>query len=71
MNIMACYDLQFVQHRTAEGVVSYMLEPDVYGVTRFTGFEEIKQLSYTIKQMLAREVGTVFYKPSSAGTVPV
>ena len=57
VNLMACYDLQFVQNSTAEGLVSYRLEPDLYGVTTFTGSQEVKQLSYSIKQMLAREVG--------------
>merc|ERR550537_1066700 len=53
---MTCYDLQFVQHRSVEGLSQYLLEPDVYSLTRFTGLPEVKQLPYSVKQMLAREV---------------
>ena len=54
---MACYDLQFVQQRSSEGLSQYVLEPDIYELTKFTGSQEGKQLPYSIKQMLAREVG--------------
>ena len=53
---MTCYDLQFAQHRSVEGLVTFALEPDVYSLTRFTGLPEVKQLPYSVKQMLAREV---------------
>ena len=56
LSLMTCYDLQFVQHRSVEGLSQYLLEPDVYSLTRFTGLPEVKQLPYSVKQMLAREV---------------
>ena len=56
LNLMTCYDLQFVQHRSTEGLSQYMLEPDLYSLTRFSGVQEVKQLPYSVKQMLAREV---------------
>ena len=53
---MACYDLQFVQRKTPEGLTQYVLEPDLYSLTTFSSIEGMKQLPYSIKQMLAREV---------------
>ena len=56
LNLMTCYDLQFVQHRTPEGLSQYILEPDVYSFSRYPDLTEVKQLPYSVKQMLAREV---------------
>ena len=56
LTLMTCYDLQFVQHRSTEGLSQYVLEPDLYSLTRFSGVQEVKQLPYSVKQILAREV---------------
>eukprot|EP00116_Pleurobrachia_bachei_P000811 sb/3461073/ len=56
VSLMACYDLQFVQRKTPEGLTQYVLEPDLYALTTFSTIEGVKQLPYSIKQMLAREV---------------
>ena len=59
VSLMACYDLQFVQRKSPEGLTQYNLEPDMYGLTTFSTVEGVKQLPYSIKQMLAREVSVI------------
>ncbi|KAL5256484.1 hypothetical protein ACHWQZ_G011654 [Mnemiopsis leidyi] len=75
LTLMTCYDLQFVQHRSTEGLSQYVLEPDLYSLTRFSGVQEVKQLPYSVKQMLAREVdlkriGAGGVEPSKPQNVP-
>lgn len=55
-SVMASYDLSFVQTKNQDGVVLFKLEPDILSLTSYTDIPEIKELSYSVKQMLVKEV---------------
>lgn len=59
VNVMIEYNLTYIQERDEKGTYSYRLDPNIDRLTRF-GEENTQslnaQLSYSAKQLLAREV---------------
>ncbi|GLV39482.1 cutlet [Carabus blaptoides fortunei] len=57
VNIMIDYNLTYVQERNAEGSYAFFMDPHIEDVVQFDGLKtQRKVLSYTSKQMLAREI---------------
>ncbi|XP_035390990.1 chromosome transmission fidelity protein 18 homolog [Electrophorus electricus] len=52
---MISYNLTYRQDRTPEGQYTYVLEPNVEDVVRFPGLPPRRQLTYQVKQLIARE----------------
>uniref|UniRef100_A0AAR2JUC5 Chromosome transmission fidelity protein 18 homolog n=1 Tax=Pygocentrus nattereri TaxID=42514 RepID=A0AAR2JUC5_PYGNA len=55
IDTMINYNLTYRQDRTPEGQYTYVLEPHVEDVVRFPGLPPRKQLTYQVKQLIARE----------------
>ncbi|XP_072513774.1 chromosome transmission fidelity protein 18 homolog [Salminus brasiliensis] len=55
IDTMINYNLTYRQDRTPEGQYTYVLEPNVEDVVRFPGLPPRKQLTYQVKQLIARE----------------
>ncbi|XP_058236887.1 chromosome transmission fidelity protein 18 homolog isoform X2 [Hemibagrus wyckioides] len=55
IDTMINYNLTYRQERTPEGQYTYILEPNVEDVVRFTGLPPRRQLTYQVKQLIARE----------------
>ncbi|XP_066517068.1 chromosome transmission fidelity protein 18 homolog [Hoplias malabaricus] len=55
IDTMINYNLTYRQDRTPEGQYIYVLEPNVEDVVRFPGLPPRKQLTYQVKQLIARE----------------
>ncbi|XP_071128877.1 chromosome transmission fidelity protein 18 homolog [Mytilus edulis] len=56
IRIMIAYNMTYHQEKTIEGQFSYVLDPHVDEVVRFTGMKQHKQLTYAAKQLVAREI---------------
>nr|XP_019956731.1 PREDICTED: chromosome transmission fidelity protein 18 homolog [Paralichthys olivaceus] len=56
INTMLAYNLSYRQDRTPEGQYTYLLEPRVEEVVRFTGLPPHRQLTYQAKQTISREM---------------
>lgn len=52
---MINYNLTYRQDRTPEGQYTYVLEPNIEDVVRFPGLPPRRQLTYQVKQLIARE----------------
>lgn len=59
IHIMIAYNMTYHQEKSLDGQYSYVLEPNVDEVIKFTGMKQRKQLTYAAKQMIAREIETV------------
>ncbi|XP_062866483.1 chromosome transmission fidelity protein 18 homolog [Trichomycterus rosablanca] len=55
IDTMINYNLTYRQERTPEGQYTYVLEPNVEDVVRFSGLPPRRQLTYQVKQLIARE----------------
>ncbi|MCI4393489.1 hypothetical protein PGIGA_G00157860 [Pangasianodon gigas] len=55
IDTMINYNLTYRQERTAEGQYTYILEPNIEDVVRFPGLPPRRQLTYQVKQLIARE----------------
>ncbi|XP_043097625.1 chromosome transmission fidelity protein 18 homolog isoform X2 [Puntigrus tetrazona] len=55
IDTMINYNLTYRQDRTPEGQYTYVLEPNVEDVVHFTGLPPRRQLTYQVKQLIARE----------------
>ncbi|XP_053332569.1 chromosome transmission fidelity protein 18 homolog [Clarias gariepinus] len=55
IDTMINYNLTYRQERTPEGQYTYVLEPNVEDVVRFPGLPPRRQLTYQVKQLIARE----------------
>ncbi|KAG5277640.1 hypothetical protein AALO_G00089700 [Alosa alosa] len=55
IDTMINYNLSYRQDRTQEGQYTYVLEPNVEEVVRFPGLPPRRQLTYQVKQLIARE----------------
>uniref|UniRef100_W5U7K3 Chromosome transmission fidelity protein 18 homolog n=1 Tax=Ictalurus punctatus TaxID=7998 RepID=W5U7K3_ICTPU len=55
IDTMINYNLTYRQERTAEGQYTYVLEPNIEDVVRFPGVPPRRQLTYQVKQLIARE----------------
>ncbi|RNA43417.1 chromosome transmission fidelity 8 -like protein [Brachionus plicatilis] len=53
---MLLFNLTYRQEKGAEGQFSFVLEPSIDELIKFTGLKQHKQLSYIIKQQIAREL---------------
>lgn len=57
IGVMISYNLTFRQEKTIDGAYRYCLEPDIEQVAYFDiGTVQRKSLTYSVKQMLAREI---------------
>merc|ERR1712071_131385 len=56
INIRISYNLTFRQEKTMDGAYRYVLEPDIEQVAVFSANAERRRLTYSVKQMLAREI---------------
>ncbi|XP_008282622.1 chromosome transmission fidelity protein 18 homolog [Stegastes partitus] len=56
IDTMLAYNLSYRQDRTPEGQYTYVLEPRVEEVVRFTGLPPRRQLTYQAKQTISREM---------------
>ncbi|MED6250580.1 hypothetical protein ATANTOWER_031513 [Ataeniobius toweri] len=56
IDTMLAYNLSFRQDRTPEGQYTYVLEPRVEDVARFSGLPPRRQLTYQAKQTISREM---------------
>ncbi|XP_077462157.1 chromosome transmission fidelity protein 18 homolog [Stigmatopora argus] len=56
INTMLAYNLSYRQDRTPEGQYTYILEPRVEQVVRFSGLPPRRQLTYQAKQTISREM---------------
>lgn len=56
IDTMLAYNLSYRQDRTPEGQYTYVLEPRVEEVARFTGLPPRRQLTYQAKQTISREM---------------
>ncbi|XP_040893245.1 chromosome transmission fidelity protein 18 homolog isoform X2 [Toxotes jaculatrix] len=56
IDTMLAYNLSYRQDRTPEGQYTYVLEPRVEEVVRFTGLPPHRQLTYQAKQTISREM---------------
>ncbi|XP_051983119.1 chromosome transmission fidelity protein 18 homolog isoform X2 [Xyrauchen texanus] len=55
IDTMINYNLTYRQDRSPEGQYAYVLEPNVEDVVRFPGLPPRRQLTYQVKQLIARE----------------
>uniref|UniRef100_A0A9J7ZDF6 CTF18, chromosome transmission fidelity factor 18 homolog (S. cerevisiae) n=1 Tax=Cyprinus carpio carpio TaxID=630221 RepID=A0A9J7ZDF6_CYPCA len=55
IDTMINYNLTYRQDRTPEGQYTYVLEPNVEDVVHFLGLPPRRQLTYQVKQLIARE----------------
>ncbi|KAF4074880.1 hypothetical protein AMELA_G00228290 [Ameiurus melas] len=55
IDTMINYNLTYRQERTTEGQYTYVLEPNIEDVVRFPGLPPRRQLTYQVKQLIARE----------------
>ncbi|XP_056618848.1 chromosome transmission fidelity protein 18 homolog [Triplophysa dalaica] len=55
IDTMINYNLTYRQDRTPEGQYTYVLEPNIEDVVRFPGLPPRRQLTYQVKQLIARE----------------
>lgn len=55
IDTMINYNLSYRQDRSPEGQYTYVLEPNVEDVVRFPGLPPRRQLTYQVKQLIARE----------------
>ncbi|XP_031419946.1 chromosome transmission fidelity protein 18 homolog [Clupea harengus] len=55
IDTMINYNLSYRQDRNQEGQYTYILEPNVEDVVRFPGLPPRRQLTYQVKQLIARE----------------
>ncbi|XP_062392857.1 chromosome transmission fidelity protein 18 homolog isoform X2 [Sardina pilchardus] len=55
IDTMINYNLNYRQDRNQEGQYTYILEPNVEEVVRFPGLPPRRQLTYQVKQLIARE----------------
>ncbi|XP_063041497.1 chromosome transmission fidelity protein 18 homolog isoform X2 [Engraulis encrasicolus] len=56
IDTMINYNLNYTQQRNPEGQYTYLLEPNVEEVVRFPGLPPRRQLTYQVKQLIAREI---------------
>ncbi|XP_025098804.1 chromosome transmission fidelity protein 18 homolog isoform X2 [Pomacea canaliculata] len=56
VRVMVNYNLIYKQERTPEGQYTYTLEPNLEEVVRFSGLKQYRQLTYSAKQLIAREI---------------
>ncbi|CAH1793925.1 unnamed protein product [Owenia fusiformis] len=56
IRIMIAYNLTYHQEKTPEGQYQYILDPGVDEVSRFPGMKPSRQLTYSAKQVIAREI---------------
>ncbi|XP_051939419.1 chromosome transmission fidelity protein 18 homolog isoform X2 [Hippocampus zosterae] len=56
IDTMLAYNLSYRQDRTPEGQYTYLLEPRVEEVVRFSGLPPRRQLTYQAKQTISREM---------------
>nr|KAG5709706.1 hypothetical protein BaRGS_027731 [Batillaria attramentaria] len=56
VHIMINYNMTYRQERSPEGQYTYVLDPNVEEVVRFSGTKQRKQLTYGAKQLIAREI---------------
>ncbi|XP_029001118.1 chromosome transmission fidelity protein 18 homolog isoform X2 [Betta splendens] len=56
IDTMLAYNLSYRQDRTPEGQYTYVLEPRVEEVVRFSGLPPRRQLTYQAKQTISREM---------------
>ncbi|XP_061129460.1 chromosome transmission fidelity protein 18 homolog isoform X3 [Syngnathus typhle] len=56
IDTMLAYNLSYRQDRTPEGQYTYILEPRVEDVVRFSGLPPRRQLTYQAKQTISREM---------------
>ncbi|MEQ2231470.1 hypothetical protein ILYODFUR_000733 [Ilyodon furcidens] len=56
IDTMLAYNLSYRQDRTPEGQYTYVLEPRVEDVARFSGLPPRRQLTYQAKQTISREM---------------
>lgn len=54
---MIAYNMTYNQEKTPEGQYTYVLDPNMEEVARFTGMKQHKQLTYAAKQLISREIG--------------
>ncbi|KAI5090281.1 chromosome transmission fidelity protein 18-like, partial [Silurus meridionalis] len=55
IDTMINYNLTYRQERTPEGQYTYVLEPNIEDVVRFSGLPPRRQLTYQVKQLISRE----------------
>ncbi|CAM9740759.1 unnamed protein product [Lampetra planeri] len=53
---MLAYNLTYRQERTQDGQYTYLLDPNMEAVARYPSLPQRKQLSYQMRQLIAREV---------------
>ncbi|XP_064406884.1 chromosome transmission fidelity protein 18 homolog isoform X2 [Halichondria panicea] len=53
---MISYNLTYRQERGVDGQYTYVLDPNIEELCRFPGLPQRKQLSYSAKQLISREV---------------
>ncbi|XP_022801966.1 chromosome transmission fidelity protein 18 homolog [Stylophora pistillata] len=56
INTMIAYNLTFHQERNFDGQYTYVLDPNVEEAVKFPGLPRHRQLTYAIKQLIAREI---------------
>ncbi|XP_046855742.1 chromosome transmission fidelity protein 18 homolog [Xenia sp. Carnegie-2017] len=57
INTMITYNINYLQERNIEGQYSYIFDPKIEEAVKFPGLPQHKQLTYAMKQLIAREVG--------------
>ncbi|XP_046856217.1 LOW QUALITY PROTEIN: chromosome transmission fidelity protein 18 homolog, partial [Xenia sp. Carnegie-2017] len=56
INTMITYNINYLQERNIEGQYSYIFDPKIEEAVKFPGLPQHKQLTYAMKQLIAREV---------------
>ncbi|XP_068202621.1 chromosome transmission fidelity protein 18 homolog [Palaemon carinicauda] len=56
INTMISYNLTYTQERSLDGQYSFTLDPNMEEVVRFPDLKPEKQLSYSTRQLIAREI---------------
>ncbi|XP_034948783.1 chromosome transmission fidelity protein 18 homolog [Chelonus insularis] len=68
LNVMLDLGLSYVQEKKEDGSMSYELEPNLYEIGIFPDCKNRKNLSYTIKQVIAQELEIARLKRATAVT---
>ncbi|KAB7501952.1 Chromosome transmission fidelity protein 18-like protein, partial [Armadillidium nasatum] len=56
VSTMISYNLTYQQEKSHDGTYTYLLEPNVEEVTQFSSISKPKGISYSSKQLIAREI---------------
>lgn len=69
VHIMINYNMTYRQERSPEGQYTYVLDPNVEEVVRFSGTKQRKQLTYGAKQLIAREIDLEKLRRNEAASI--